>query len=108
MMRNTKLWLWIAGIFVVINVGGGVYAAALGEGNHAGVHVLLTVIGVYGFRRLKERGEAAAAEPAEAADRRLDELQRSVDAVAIEVERIGEAQRYQTKLAAERPPRASR
>ena len=35
-------------------------------------------------------------------DDRLDHLQQSVDAVAIEVERIGEAQRFSTKLHAER------
>jgi hypothetical protein len=36
------------------------------------------------------------------ANDRLDQLQQSMDAVAIEVERIGEAQRFATKLAAER------
>ena len=36
------------------------------------------------------------------ADPRLDRLQQSLDAIGLEVERIGEAQRFTTKLVAER------
>ena len=36
-------------------------------------------------------------------DARLEHLQQSVDAIAIEVERIAEAQRFSAKLAAGRP-----
>lgn len=35
-------------------------------------------------------------------DRRIDQLQQSVDAIAVEIERIAEAQRFTTKLLAER------
>jgi hypothetical protein len=35
-------------------------------------------------------------------DRRIEQLQQSVDAIAVEVERIAEAQRFTTKLLAER------
>ncbi|MFL5523752.1 MAG: hypothetical protein ACJ8AF_06515 [Gemmatimonadaceae bacterium] len=35
-------------------------------------------------------------------DQRLDQLQQSVDAIAVEVERIAEAQRFSAKLLAER------
>ena len=35
--------------------------------------------------------------------RRIDEIAQGVDAIAIEVERISEAQRFSTKLLAERP-----
>ncbi len=38
----------------------------------------------------------------EADDQRLEHLQQSVDAIAIEVERIAEAQRFTAKLLAER------
>jgi hypothetical protein len=34
---------------------------------------------------------------------RFDQLQQSVDAIAVEVERIAEAQRFSAKLLAERP-----
>ncbi len=37
-------------------------------------------------------------------DQRLEQLQQSVDAIAIEVERIAEAQRFSAKLLAERAP----
>jgi hypothetical protein len=35
-------------------------------------------------------------------DRRIEQLQQSVDAIAVEVERIAEAQRFTTRLLAER------
>jgi hypothetical protein len=40
-------------------------------------------------------------------DDRLEHLQQSVDAIAIEVERIAEAQRFSAKLAAGRPEGSS-
>jgi hypothetical protein len=36
-------------------------------------------------------------------EQRFDQLQQSVDAIAVEVERIAEAQRFSAKLLAERP-----
>ena len=49
----------------------------------------------------KEKGPA----PGELDDmrQRLEQLQQSVDSVAVEVERISEGQRFTTKLLAERP-----
>jgi hypothetical protein len=41
-------------------------------------------------------------------DERLEHLQQSVDAIAIEVERIAEGQRFTTKLLAERAEGAER
>lgn len=46
--------------------------------------------------KAKERG------PARLDDGKLEQLQQSVDSIAIEVERIAEAQRFTAKLAAER------
>lgn len=40
--------------------------------------------------------------PLPADDRRMEQLQHSVDAIAVEVERIAEAQRFTTRLLAER------
>jgi hypothetical protein len=40
--------------------------------------------------------------PAQLPEGRLDYLQQSVDAIALEVERIGEAQRFNEKLRAEK------
>jgi hypothetical protein len=38
-----------------------------------------------------------------AIEQRFDQLQQSVDAIAVEVERIAEAQRFSARLLAERP-----
>ena len=59
----------------------------------------LAVIGVaaaYALRPLKKK---ALIPPS---DDRLEHLQQSVDAIAVEVERIAEAQRFSAKLLAER------
>ena len=53
-------------------------------------------------RRFERRGTATRTAPDDA--HRFDRLEQAMEAVAIEVERIGEAQRYQTKLFAERAP----
>jgi hypothetical protein len=86
-------------LFVAVNLIGGVFAIGMGEARHAVGHAvaLLVGIGLYtGWRvRSKPEGEKpATAEP----DARLQYLQESVDAIAIEVERIGEAQRFSEKL----------
>ena len=62
---------------------------------------VLLVKQVMGSRGLS----AAAADPAH--DERLEHLQQSIDAIAIEVERIAEAQRFSAKLLADRPERTS-
>lgn len=102
MTRRSKIWVAIAVIFTLINLVSAVYAAILAEGLHAAIHVALTLVGGYVLRRLLRPKSQAAASEASLASDRLDHLQQSVDAVAIEVERIGEGQRYATKLAAER------
>ena len=54
-------------------------------------------------RRLWRRG-ATAAKPAEdVVSPRLDRLEHAVDAIAIEIERISEGQRFMTKVMSERP-----
>jgi hypothetical protein len=44
--------------------------------------------------------------PAANGESRMDQLERSIDAVALELERIGEGQRFLTKLLGERRPDA--
>jgi hypothetical protein len=56
------------------------------------------------IRRWRQRGDRGAARPGAAgvaADPRLDRLAHAVDAIAVEVERIGEGQRFVTQLLAE-------
>lgn len=45
-----------------------------------------------------------AAMPAHAVEERLERIEAAVDVIALEVERIAEAQRFAARLAAERPP----
>lgn len=102
MTRRTKSWLALASLFALINAGGAGFAAARLEGLHAGAHVVLLLLGVYAGWRLVSRADAAAPLDARLADDRLDQIQQAVDAVAVEVERIGEAQRFSAKLQQER------
>jgi hypothetical protein len=116
MTRRSRIWFVVAVLFTILNLGGAVIAAAQGEMPHAGVHVLLMLLGAlvtwwlaqgrdarlaesgYGARREEAAG---AALPRELADH-LTNIEQSVEAVAIEVERIGEGQRFVTRLFTER------
>ena len=104
MTRRSKLWRWAAGLFIVINLAGAVEAAAMGERRHYDVHLGLLLLGVivYLVWRAGPRGQGQDLSSKTQADERLDYLQRSVDTLALELERMGEAQRYRDKLPAER------
>ena len=102
MIRRNTLWRAAAALFTVVNLAGAGYAIARAEGLHAGGHVALAMLGAYALWRLASTTEWRSVSPELPVDDRLDHLQQSVDAVAIEVERIGEAQRFSTTLQAER------
>lgn len=66
----------------------------------------LCAIGVftaYAVKRLKRKTPPMF----DSADQRLEQLQQSVDAIAIEVERISEAQRFTTQLLTKRAEAAA-
>lgn len=69
----------------------------------------LSVIGIVSMR-LFNMGKRGGTKPSQLDDQRLEQLQQSIDAIAIEVERIAEAQRFTAKLMMEREeaPRLSR
>jgi hypothetical protein len=98
--RRSKRWLVAAWVFTLINLGGAPFAVASGEPLHAAVHVALLVLGAYWIWRLAPRARRDQLPAAQEADAQLDQLQQSVDAIALDVERIGEAQRFIAKLAA--------
>lgn len=102
MRRRTRIWLAAASLFTLVNAAGAGYAAAIGEGMHAGIHVALAVLGAYLVWRLTPRAEWQVPAGLQSIEDRHDQLQQSIDAVALEVERIGEAQRFSDKLQAER------
>ena len=99
MNRRTRIWLVIATAFTALNLGAAVYAALPGEVMHALIHVGLSAAGLGWIWWLGSRARAAGA--GAIADEQLRELQNSVDAIAVEVERIGEAQRFTAKQVAE-------
>lgn len=103
MTRRSKLWRAAAWLYVLINAGGAVFAFAQGERMHGELHVALLLLGGAGYliwrlsRQARQQNLAGGQ-----ADPRIEYLQQSVDAIALEVERIGEAQRFNEKLKAER------
>ncbi len=100
-MARRRLWLVAALLFTLVNLGGMFIALRGGEGSHAGVHVGLTILGAYATWRFMRRSREEPAALGGSGDR-LEYLQESVDAIALEVERIGEAQRFDAKLRQER------
>jgi hypothetical protein len=101
MTRRSKIWLFAAGVYAFINVGGLALAGAQGEEMHAMLHLFLLLLGVAGYVgwRLARRGAPEDPLPqSQLAEQRLEYLQQSVDAVALEVERLGEKQRFTEKL----------
>ena len=107
MIRRSKVWLAVGVVFFFVNFAGGIFAAAQGEVLHAGVHFALLLLGAYYARRIWRRwGLATSAGSREFTDS-LTHLEQAVEAVAIEVERIGEGQRFITRLFTEKgTPRA--
>ncbi|MGI8402862.1 MAG: hypothetical protein ACR2NS_14850 [Gemmatimonadaceae bacterium] len=98
MTRRSNVGLVVAGLFIVVNFAGAVYSVARGELLHTGIHAGLLLLGAYYVRRIWRReGSVIPAPPHELTDR-LTHLEQSVDAVAIELERIGEGQRFMTRL----------
>jgi hypothetical protein len=103
MALRSKLWRVAAGLYVFINGAGLAYAAAEGEEMHAMLHLFLLLLGLAAFvgwwfaRRTQRETPSQPQLP----DARVEYLQQSVDAMALELERIGEAQRFSDKLRAE-------
>ena len=104
MNRPSKSWRIAAWVFVFVNVGGALEAVVLGQQMHAEGHLALLLAGFVGY--LVWRGAPGAPRQelpaAEQADPRVEYLQQSVDALSLELERLGEAQRFSEKLKAER------
>jgi hypothetical protein len=119
MSRRSKLWRVGAALFALINVAGAGYAIAVGETMHAAAHGVLLVLGIGAYLLWKAVSTWAAKSSGQQVsqpsvrplpgedltpklpDERVDYLQRSVDAIALEVERIGETQRFNERLRAE-------
>lgn len=57
---------------------------------------------VYGWGKWLNRPRPESPRETFSQDTRLDRMERALDAIAIEIERLGEGQRFTTKLLAER------
>jgi hypothetical protein len=76
--------------------------AAAARGAAYGAIVLVPVLLVYmvaRFRRRRRRGVSETRSTEQ--DSRMERLEQAVDAIALEIERVGESQRYQSKVLAE-------
>ena len=105
MTRRSTLGLVATVVYFLINVVGAVYAAYMAEPMHAGIHVALLLPGAWMLSRLRATRVAAAVgspEPFGEVPDRLTNLEQSIDAVAIEVDRISEGQRFMTNFLATR------
>ena len=112
-MRRSRIGFVFAVLFTLANVAGGIYAGMMGEVRHAGLHIVLAMVGMYVAWILAIRRRAAiaglgadavAGDPG-ALSSRLNNLEQSLDAIAVEVERVGESQRFMTRLFTERRER---
>jgi hypothetical protein len=103
MTRRSRLWRVFAGIYVFINVGGAIIAAVRDEQMHFALHVGLLLLGMaaYPIWRLTRRTLPMDQTQGQLPDARLEYLQHSVDAMALELERLGEKQRFEEKLRSE-------
>lgn len=106
MILRSRWWNAGVALFILVNVAGAGFALAMNEQRHAGMHGVLFLVGLaaYGVLRFVQRGRAqplTAAQTPALPEHRLDYLQQSVDAIALEVERLGENQRYREKLRTE-------
>jgi hypothetical protein len=112
----SRIWLVLAVLFALGNLAVPVIAPIVWrEPMHLAVHVLLAVLGAAFARHLLRRRDAHRRRSQEHAERpaaasefsgRLSQLEGSIDAVAIEVERIGEGQRFVTRVLTGNDPRA--
>ena len=105
MTRRSMLGLVATVVYILINVGGAIYAAYMAEPMHASLHLALLLPGAWMLSRLRATRVAAPVGSPELFGQvpdRLTNLEQSIDAVAIEVDRISEGQRFMTNFLATR------
>ena len=106
MTRRAKVVAAVAALFALLNVGGAAFAGAQGEVSHAAAHVALFLLSACVVWWYAPRRDARTL-PHDVGER-LTQLEHSLDSVAVEIERIGEGQRFMTRLFTEHgTPRAA-
>jgi membrane protein implicated in regulation of membrane protease activity len=87
-----RAWIPVAWLLSLGNLVSVWFAALPAEPLHATAHALAAVLFALGAQRLSARRHP----PTDATN--VDQLQQSLDAIALEVERISEGQRYVTRI----------
>ena len=108
-----RAWIVVAWALSLANLVAVWFAAQPGETWHATAHALLALLFGLGAQRLglrKQPGTGANAVTRQELEGRLASLDsrpstQALDAIAVEIERIGEGQRFLTKLLTEREAR---
>jgi len=100
MIRRNGFWVTAATLFTLANAVAAGFYIALGESMHGTGHGALMLVGAAVAWWLVARTERQQQTSLSPADDRLERLQQSMDAIAVEVERIGEGQRFSAKLEA--------
>lgn len=97
-----RAWIPIAWLLSVANVGAVWFAALPAEPLHATAHALAAVLFAVGAERLMARRRSSSGDGAlTIGDERMNRLEEAIESIALEVERVGEGQRFVTKLLAE-------
>jgi hypothetical protein len=107
MSSRSTLWRLAGVAFLLINLLGGVYAGITEDWTHAAVHIGL-LIGAYVAWPFASRAAREDQPNALPADDRIEYLQQSVEAVALEVERLRQAQRFNERLRADQVENSDR
>jgi hypothetical protein len=102
MAERSSIWQKAIALFGLINFAGAGWAFVQGERPHELVHGLLFFISLAAYLALRFRGSQPQPHNIESDDR-VAYLQQSVDALALEVERLGEKQRYSERLGTKPP-----
>ena len=97
-----RAWIPIAWLLSLGNLGAVWFAARPAEPWHATIHALLAVLFGVGAQRLMARQRPSLRARTAIGDDPETRLEQAIDAIAVELERVGEGQRFVTKLLAER------
>jgi hypothetical protein len=112
-----RAWIPVAGLLCLANLAAVWFAAQPAEPWHATTHAVLAVLFGLGAQHLwlrkKPTVDSDLLERLKELESRRGNLEpqqmaQALDAIALEVERIGEGQRYLTKVIAEREGRAAK
>jgi hypothetical protein len=96
-----RAWIPVAWLLSLVNLGAVWFAARPAEAWHASIHALLAVLLAVAAQRLMARRASLRAQTA-IGENREERLEQAIDAIAVELERVGEGQRFVAKLLAER------